>query len=86
MRFDIEFTDQSEREFLELDNSIKKRVKKSFEERLSKDPIGYGKPLKYQLKGLRSLRISKFRILYTVNEENKIVTIQKIGIRKNVYG
>lgn len=68
-----------------LSKSIKSTIKKAIEERLMIDPIGFGKPLRYSLKGHRRLRVSDYRIVYRIDSENKIVIIVAIKHRKDVY-
>ncbi len=43
-----------------------------------------GKPLKNELKGLRSFRVRRFRVIYRVAPE-AVVEIIAIGPRKNIY-
>ena len=38
------------------------RIKKALEERVAVDPVGFGKPLQYSLKGCRRLRVGDYRI------------------------
>jgi len=66
-----------------LPKSIRKQIKQAIEERLSIDPIGFGKPLRYNLKGFRRLRVGDYRIVYKI--ENKVVLIAAIKHRKNIY-
>jgi mRNA interferase RelE/StbE len=60
-------------------------IQRAIEDRLMTEPLKYGKALKYNLKGLRSLRTSHLRILYSVDTENLIVTIVVIDYRKHTY-
>ena len=57
--------------------------KKAIEERLMVDPITFGKPLRYSLKGHRRLRVSDYRVVYRI--ENKSVIIIAIKHRKDIY-
>ena len=61
----------------------RKRIKKTIEDRLAKAPFHFGKPLRYSLKGCRSLRAGPWRIIFKI--EPKSVLIVKIGHRKEVY-
>ena len=74
-----------EKDIPKLPSSAKKLIKKAIEERLTLDPIAYGKPLRYGLYGQRRLRVSDYRIIYIVDSQNKLVTITAIGHRKNIY-
>jgi mRNA interferase RelE/StbE len=66
-----------------LQATIKTMIKKAIEERLMIDPIGFGKPLRYSLKGHRRLRVSDYRVVYRI--DNNIVIIVAIKHRKDVY-
>lgn len=62
----------------------RKRKKKAIEERLISNPIEFGKPLQYSLKGCRRMRVGDYRIIFKI-EEPSTVLIVKIGHRKEVY-
>ena len=66
-----------------LSSSAKILIKRAIEERLAIDPVGFGKPLRYSLKGHRSLRVSDYRIVYRI--EPKTVIIIAIKHRRDVY-
>ena len=68
-----------------LSTSAKKLIRKAIEERLMVDPIGYGKPLRYSLKGHRRLRVSDYRVVYRIEPQNHNVFIIAIKHRKEVY-
>lgn len=66
-----------------LSSSAKTLIKRAIEERLMNDPIGFGKPLRYSLKGHRRLRVSDYRIVYRIEPETKtvvVVDVEKIRI------
>lgn len=46
-------------------------IKRAIEERLTVDPIGFGKPLRYSLSGHRRLRVGDYRIVYRVDDTPK---------------
>lgn len=68
-----------------LSKNAKKIIVKAIEERLMVDPINFGKPLSYSLKGHRRLRVSDYRIIYRISVEEFVVTIVAIKHRKEVY-
>lgn len=68
-----------------LTKSAKILIIKAIEERLKVDPIKFGKPLRYTLKGYRSLRVSKYRIIYKIHPIDKVVIIYAIHHRKDAY-
>jgi mRNA interferase RelE/StbE len=62
--------------------SLKKKVKTSLEIILS-EPYS-GKALKDELSGLRSFRISSFRIIYKIKEPEQIELVA-VGPRERIY-
>ncbi len=44
-----------------------------------------GKPLIGKLTGLFRLRIKNYRIIYQIIENKLIISVIKIGLRKNIY-
>jgi mRNA interferase RelE/StbE len=66
-----------------LSTKVKSLIKNAIEERLMVDPIAFGKPLRYSLKGHRRLRVSDYRVVYRI--ENKTVIIIAIKHRKDIY-
>lgn len=75
----------TEEDIPSLPKSAKLIIKKAIEKRLMVDPIGFGKPLRYSLKGHRRLRVSDYRIVYRIDDEIKKVIIVAIKHRKDVY-
>ncbi len=61
----------------------KKKIKKAIEEFLIKDPIRFSRPLHYNLKGCRRMRVQNYRIIFQVKED--MILIIKIGHRKEIY-
>ncbi|MEK6952174.1 MAG: hypothetical protein AABX29_04100 [Nanoarchaeota archaeon] len=63
--------------FIELDKKIK---------RLKIDPISVGGDLAGNLRGHRSTRlVKKFRLIFTIDSINKIVYLEAIDHRKDIY-
>lgn len=66
-----------------LPKTIRLTIKRAIEERLTVDPVGFGKPLRYSLKGFRRLRVGDYRVIYKI--KGKIVLISAIKHRKDIY-
>ena len=60
-------------------------IKNAIEERLAVDPVRFGKPLQYSLKGHRRLRVSDCRIVYRIDGASHTVIIVAIKHRKDIY-
>jgi mRNA interferase RelE/StbE len=68
-----------------LPEPFKSLIKRAIEERLTVNPIGFGKPLRYSLKGHRRLRVGDYRIVYRIDAPSNLVIIFTIQHRKDVY-
>ncbi|MBT4762966.1 MAG: type II toxin-antitoxin system RelE/ParE family toxin [Bdellovibrionaceae bacterium] len=68
-----------------LPKTMKARIKKAIESRLTLDPVGLGKPLRYSFVGHRRLRVGDYRVVYRIDPKKKIVTLVAIQHRKDVY-
>lgn len=66
-----------------IGGSDKKRIKKVIETKLSPQPLLFGKPLQHSLKGLRSLRVGDYRIVFVI--EDKEIFVVLIAHRSKVY-
>ena len=71
-------------DILTISASVKPAIKRGIEECLMTDPIGFGKPLQYSLKGHRRLRINDYRIVYRIEPNDSTVIIVAIKHRKDV--
>jgi mRNA interferase RelE/StbE len=66
-----------------LNETLKKRIKKAIQERLTISPHHYGEPLRKSLKRYWKLRVSDYRVIYKiVGNEVRILAIIN---RKDVY-
>lgn len=77
MRFKVVFTEDAEEEFLSIPKDIQRFLKDSLTKKLEIDPLSYGKPLRYSLKGHRSFRVSNYRIIYKIDSKKIIIIIVK---------
>ena len=73
------------RDIPSLSKSAKTLILKAIEERLMIDPVSFGKPLRYTLKGYRRLRVGRYRIVYKIDEKKRTVIINAIDHRKDAY-
>jgi mRNA interferase RelE/StbE len=65
-----------------LPKTMRELIKRAIETRLTVEPIGLGKPLRYSFVGHRRIRVGDYRI---VNEKTHFVTIVFIKHRKDVH-
>jgi len=84
MTFFIKFAESVVKEQIpSIPMPYRQQIKRAIEERLTIAPLKFGKPLKYSLFGLRSLRVGDWRIIYRIN--GNVVEIIRIGNRKEIY-
>jgi len=83
MKYSLILSDKFDRIFSQLDKSVQDRVVERLKELTGNPKLG--KPLKGKLKGIWSLRVGKYRILYQVQEEKLVIFVITLGHRKQVY-
>ncbi|MBI2082990.1 MAG: type II toxin-antitoxin system RelE/ParE family toxin [Deltaproteobacteria bacterium] len=83
MSFRVELESRARREFLELPKEVQKRFTDVIDD-LQSNPRPPGAK---RLTGLEGYRIRKgdYRLLYTVDDQNSIIRIYRIGHRREVY-
>jgi len=81
--YSIFFTKTSEKQYFSLSNKVQHEVALILEE-IARDPL-IGKPLQGALKGLKSKRVGKIRIIYQQKKNELIILIINIEHRKSVY-
>ena len=84
--FSIEYLDSVvEEDIPALPKTMRELIKRVIETRLTIDPIGLGKPLRYSFVGHRRIRVGDYRVVYRVDPKKTLVTIVFIKHRKDVY-
>ncbi len=83
--FRIEYLEAVATDLKAISKLEKAQIKKAIEKKLTIDPISFGKPLQYSLRGLRRLRVGDYRVIFQIEEKSKTVLVVKIGHRKEVY-
>lgn len=81
--YKLRITDRAEKELKKISLSHQEAILAAFEV-LRDDPY-LGKPLTRELTGRYSYRMGIYRIIYTINEQDKIVSILTAGHRATVY-
>lgn len=66
-----------------LSQPVKIRIKKSIETKLLTEPEFFGKPLQFSLKGLRSMRVGDYRVVFQLTKKEVFIVL--IEHRKTVY-
>ena len=83
MAYRVPYSQTSRNQVTSLHPQVKPVVK-GYVERLKEDPF-LGKPLEKELSGYYSVRSKRFRIIYTIDDDNHMIQFHYVGRRKDVY-
>lgn len=82
--YNISYSDQVlQKDIPRLSQPVRAIIKKAIESKLLLDPVKFGKPLQYSLKGCRSLRVGDYRIIYQLL--NRDIRVLLIRHRRDCY-
>jgi mRNA-degrading endonuclease RelE of RelBE toxin-antitoxin system len=79
----IRYTPVAAESIRRLHPSIKQAIREEIRG-LAVDPVR-GHPLTLELTGFRSLRVSRYRVIYRVREADRAVEIHPVVPRKDIY-
>lgn len=84
-RYRVELLAAARRQLKKLPKSAQKQIA-TLIDALAEDPRPHGyKPLQGPLKGLFRVRSSDYRIIYAVEDKVLLITVIKIGNRREIY-
>lgn len=66
-----------------LPKTARARIRGAIERKLATNPVDFGKPLQYSLKGCRRLCVGDYRVIFSIDGD--LVLIVKIGHGRKVY-
>ena len=79
----FKFTPEAARLLAKLHPEGKKLIKLGLDE-LRQNPF-LGDDLQQELSGFKSYKIKRYRVLYAVDEEEKVIQVYYVGHRRDVY-
>ena len=79
--YEIKYTNKFERRFRELDSVVRRRIFDKI--KLLRENPFMGKALLGDLRGIYSLRVGDYRVLYTIRD--KVVFLLTVGHRRSIY-
>ena len=83
MLYAVRFTRTVADKVSTLHSDIKKQLRSTIK-KISKEPYS-GKELQEELSGFLSYRFMRYRIIYQVNDIDKIIIVYMFGHRRDVY-
>jgi len=84
-RHRVRYLSQVNNDIRSLDPSILQRIQHAIETKLFVRPDWFGKPLRAPMAGYWRLRVGDYRIVYTIDHSNALVTIIAIAHRSTIY-
>lgn len=66
-----------------IDTSHQKIIFKTIRKKLQTDPEKYGEPLRGELTGYWKLKVTDYRVIYTIKAEAVLVKVIKVGARRD---
>lgn len=79
------FEDVDTEDLFSLPKTVKLRVKKAIEKRLTVIPDKVGEALSHKWAGYFRLRVGDYRVIYLIDNLEHMVKIAAIGHRKDIY-
>ena len=81
----LNFSSQGESSFALLDKAISQQILNKLKWLIQNiDTISH-KQLKRELRGLYKLRVGDWRVIYEIDDAAEVVTIHKVGHRRDIY-
>ena len=82
----IEYTETARKQLKKLDKTMQKRILDYMDEvALLENPRSRGKALVENMRGLWRYRVGDYRVICEIQEARIIISMLKIGHRKNIY-
>ncbi len=81
--FDISYHHKVADDILHISTTHRRDIQKAIEDKLATSPVFFGKPLQFSLKGLRSMRVGDYRVVFKLTKQEVFVVL--IGHRSIVY-
>jgi mRNA interferase RelE/StbE len=70
-------------DFRKIDKPDQQKIIKAIRKKLTRDPEGFGAPLRGDLKGLWKLRVGQYRVVYEIKKQEIVVYVVKVGFRRD---
>jgi len=85
MSYGVEFTAEAVDDLSRLDKAVIQRILKKIGWLADSFDRLTPEPLVRELKGLFKLRVGGYRVIYSVSQKERLVTIHLVGHRKDIY-
>jgi mRNA interferase RelE/StbE len=83
--YKLDFTDEGKAALASLDKIVAQRVLDKLKWFLQNIEAVNFKPLEGNISGMYKLRVGDWRVIYEINHTDKVVTVHKVGHRREIY-
>jgi mRNA interferase RelE/StbE len=83
--YSLELTDRAKETLRRLDKTVARRIEKRLDRLANNATSILHIPLKRGLQGLYKLRIGDYRAIYRLEREMRLIVVEAIGHRRDVY-
>ena len=83
--YKVVYLDTVEKDLKSLNKNTIRKILSRIEQYLVKDPKGLGELLKGEFEGFWRYRWGDYRVIYKISEREILVTVIRIGHRKEIY-
>ncbi len=85
MAYKVVIKESAEKDLKGIDKTQGRRILTAIERKLSEAPRKAGEALKGKYKGFWKMYVVPYRVIYSIDDRDETVFIEKIGHRKDVY-
>jgi mRNA interferase RelE/StbE len=82
----VEVASPARRDLSKLPGKVYDVVAETLRGPVASNPYVVSKPLRFELEGVRVVRRGDFRILLTIDDEQRVVTVLRVRHRSVAYG
>lgn len=85
MPYKVLIKESAAKDLKDIDKTQGRRILTAIERKLSEAPRKTGEPLKGKYKGFWKMYVVPYRVIYSIDDKDETVFIEKVGHRKDVY-
>lgn len=83
--YELRMTPNAKRDIRRLEKDVAQRIMIKLLEKAENATTTKHKALKGEMRGLYSLRVGSYRALYLLKQDERLLVVEKIGHRRDVY-
>ena len=83
--YKVRWHEKTLKDLKDMDRAAAQAIISKIKSYIVKSPLELGKPLSRNFKGMYRYRSGDYRVVYTIDLENREITILRVGHRKEIY-